>query len=69
MDPTKTWLIVKDHELQKAFQIFAGTGIKITPDGRRHLGGVIGTNENKKSSLTRKLTNGAKKYKFCQLLQ
>ena len=28
--------------------MFAGTGIKITSDGRRHLGGVIGTSESKK---------------------
>ena len=42
--PTKTWLIVKNPELEKAFRIFAGTRIKTTSDGRRHLEGVIGTN-------------------------
>ena len=46
VNPTKTLLIVKGHELETALQIFAGTGIRITSDGRRHLGGVIGTNEN-----------------------
>ena len=46
VNPTKTLLIVKGHELETVFRIFAGTGIRITSDGRRHLGGVIGTNEN-----------------------
>ena len=47
VNPTKKWLIVKDHDLEKAFQIFAGTGIKIISNGRRHLGEEIGTNGNK----------------------
>ena len=47
VSPTKTWLIVKDNELEKAFQIFAGIGIKITSECRRHLEGVSGTNDNK----------------------
>ena len=37
VNPTKTWVTFKDIELQKAFRIFVGTGIKITLDGRRHL--------------------------------
>ena len=45
VNPTNTWVIVKDHELEKAFRIFTGTGIKTTSDGRIHLGGVTGTNE------------------------
>ena len=61
VNPTKIWLIVKDHELDKAFRIFAGTGIKITLDCRRHLEGVFATNDNKISTLTRRLTNSAKK--------
>ena len=44
---TKTWLIVKDHELEKALRIFARTGIKITSDVRRELGEVIDTNQSK----------------------
>ena len=55
VNPTKTWLIVKDHELEEATRIFAGTGIKITSEGRRHLGGVIGTNENKMKYIDEKI--------------
>ena len=47
--------VVKDHELQKAFRIFVGTGIKITSDGRRHLGWVIGTNQNKNKFIDEKM--------------
>ena len=54
VNPTKTWLIVKDHELLKAFWKFAGTGIKITSGGRRHLIGVISTNENKNKFIDEK---------------
>ena len=57
---TKTWLIVKDHELQKLFRIFAGAGIKITSDGRRHLWEVIGTNENKNKFIDEKIDEWCK---------
>ena len=33
--------------VEKAFRIFAGIGIKIKSDGRIRLGGVIGTSDNK----------------------
>ena len=64
VNPNKTLLIDKDHELQKAFWIFAGTGIKITLDGRRHLGVVIGTNENKNKSIEEKIDEWCKEIKI-----
>ena len=36
------------------FRIFAGTGIKITSGSRRHVGGVIGTHENKNKFIDKK---------------
>ena len=68
-NPTKTWLIVKDHELVKAFQLFAGTRVKIMSDGRRHFGGVVGTDENKKSTSTKKRQVMRRNRSFVQLLQ
>ena len=64
VNPTKTWLIVKNHELHKAFWIFAGTGIKITSDGRRHLGEVIDTNENKNKFTDKKINQWNKEIKI-----
>ena len=41
--PTKSWLIVKPEHVEYAMDIFEGTDIRITTDGKRHLGAVIGT--------------------------
>ena len=46
--PSKTVLIVKKEFERKACEIFAGTGVKITTSGERHMGAVIGTTEFKK---------------------
>ena len=63
VNPTKTSPTVKDHELGKAVRIFAGTGIKITLDGRRHFGGVIGTNDNKNKYIDEKID------KWCKIIE
>ena len=41
----KTWLIVKEKYLNEAEQLFRQTGVSITVEGRRHLGGAIGQDE------------------------
>ena len=41
--PSKSWLVVKAEKEEEARQIFAGTGIKITTEGRKYLGGYVGT--------------------------
>ena len=46
------------------FQIFSGTGIKIPSDGRRHLGGLIGTNENKNKCIDQKNGEWCKEISF-----
>ena len=42
---SKSWLIVKEKELERAQQIFHGTGVNITTEGRKYLGGFVGTVE------------------------
>ena len=46
----KSWLVVKPGKLEEAKLIFAGSGVQITPEGRKYLGGYVGT------------TAGAEKY-------
>ena len=40
---SKPWLIVKEKGVQKAQSVFKDANIKITADGQRHLGAVIGS--------------------------
>ena len=54
--PTKSWLIVKDTKLAEATDVFADTRIQITIDGERHLGAVIGTEENKRQYINQKIS-------------
>ena len=39
----KTWLVVKAEHLSEAERIFAGTGVRVTVTGKRHLGAALGT--------------------------
>jgi hypothetical protein len=41
-EPTKSWLIVKEHLLDEATLAFEGTGVNITKSGKKHLGAAIG---------------------------
>ncbi len=43
VNPPKSWLICKPDSLEEATRAFDGTGVKITPDGARHLGAALGT--------------------------
>ena len=45
--PGKSWLIVKEEYKSKAEEVFAGSGLQITTEGRRHLGAVVGTDQYK----------------------
>lgn len=38
----KTWLVVKVEHLSSAAEIFSSSGIQISTEGRRHLGGALG---------------------------
>ena len=55
--PEKSWLIVKTERIDKAHEVFANTDIKITTNGERYLGAVIGTDENKKAYINEKIAD------------
>ena len=42
-EATKSWLLVKEHLIEEAKEIFAGTNINITSEGRAYVGGFVGT--------------------------
>ena len=43
--PSKTWLVTKSEHLSAAEEIFAGTGVHITCEGRPYLGSPLGTED------------------------
>ena len=54
--PSKTLLIVKDASLLvQAREIFSNTGIKISSDGERHLGDVVGSSEYRDEYINSKI--------------
>ena len=42
---SKTWLIVKPEHFDLAGEVFRGTGIRVTSEGKRHLGACIGSQQ------------------------
>ena len=38
----KTWLVVKEDRFDEAQNVFRGTGVNITKEGKRHLGAALG---------------------------
>ena len=46
--------------MAKAKNSFSDTGINITNEGRRHLGGVIGSSENKNTYINNKIDEWCK---------
>ena len=62
--PSKSWLILKNQErLEEAEALFADTPIKITTDGKRHLGAALGTVDFKNSYLEEMVQNWCKRLK------
>ena len=51
----KSWLVVKPEKQEEARKVFAGTKINITVEGRRYLGGTIGSEEFKKEYAEQKI--------------
>ena len=43
MDTTQMPLIVKEDKCDEAKELFQGTGVVITPEGKKHLGAATGT--------------------------
>ncbi|XP_064391050.1 uncharacterized protein LOC135338886 [Halichondria panicea] len=44
-NPSKTWLVTKQNHHDRATNIFAGSGVNVTPEGRPYLGAAIGSRE------------------------
>ena len=51
----KSWLIVKEQHLEAAKTAFHDSEIKITTDGHRHLGAVVGSVNNKEKFINEKV--------------
>ena len=54
--PTKTILIVKEDQRERAEEIFHGTGVTITTEGERHMGAVIGSDDFKQKFVENKIS-------------
>ena len=52
---SKSWLTVKPEYLDSAKELFSGTGINITDQGRKHLGAVVGSVDYKKEYVQEKV--------------
>ena len=52
---SKSWIIVRENAKERAQTIFDNTKIKITTDGQRHLGAVIGTANFKQNYMKEKI--------------
>lgn len=42
---SKSWLVVKEEKYEEAVHLFQNTGINITTEGRKYLGGFVGKDE------------------------
>ena len=54
-EASKSWLTVKEKAKQRAFTVFKDTAIKITTEGQRHLGAVIGSSKYKREYVQNKI--------------
>ena len=64
--PSKLFLIVKQHYKEYAEIIFAGSNIKITTEGTRHVGTVLGDFSFKEVYLRNKYSHGKINWKYFQ---
>ena len=55
VNPGKTWLIVKPQHEHDAKELFSGTGIGITSEGKRHLGAALGNRSFLESYINNKV--------------
>lgn len=56
----KSWLLVKDDRLEEAMEIFEGSGLNVTTEGRSHLGSALGDVSFVESFVRRKVELWAK---------
>jgi hypothetical protein len=55
VNESKSWLITKSNHMQQAKEMFALSTMKITSDGHKHLGAVVGITENKEKYVNDKV--------------
>ena len=60
VNAAKTWIIVRDSELELAQKLFQGTAIKITSVGQCHLGAVLGSQEFTHEYVNKKVQSSVK---------
>lgn len=53
--PSKSWLIVKPNLIDEATALFKDSGIKITAEGKKHLGAAIGSEDYKNEFVNEKI--------------
>ena len=61
---SKSWIIVRENAKECAQTIFDNTEIKITTDGQRHLGAVIGTANFKQNYMKEKINQWIKEIRI-----
>ena len=61
---SKSWLIVKEKVVQKAQSVFKDINIKITTEGQRHLGAVIGSEIFKQKYVQEKIDQWIKELRM-----
>ena len=54
----KCWLVVRPEKLKDANDVFAGKGINITTEGRKHLGAILGQKSYLEEYVDSKLSKG-----------
>ena len=65
---SKSWLVVKEKEVQKGQSVFRDTNIKITTEGQQHLGAVIGSEIFKQKYVQEKIDQWIKELRvLCKI--
>ena len=60
INESKSWLIMTEGYIQIANETFRDYNIKVTTDGHRHLGAVVGSNENREVFVIAKVSEWVK---------
>ena len=47
VNPSKTWVVVKECHLNSAKELFKDTGVQVTTEGKVYLGSFIGPDDRK----------------------
>jgi hypothetical protein len=67
---SKSWLIVKDREMEEQAKAIFGNTVNITCEGKRHLGAVIGSEDYKKTYCEEKVGEWIKELtNLCEIAQ